>query len=291
MPATAVEFVQSRTTTIGTSPQHEKIYIVRGTDDESVALTAAWNTAANSFGGSGVFPYLSKKNATVEPTSVIEGNANACIWTATIGYVRPQAGTGGGQSEVFSFDTGGGTRHITQSILTMAANSVADVTANMTPNVDLYEQAIGVIERQGSTEIEGVDIVSPVFNFSEIHYIPNANVTPAYKQTLAELTGAVNDDAFKGYAAGEVLFIGASGSMRTSDNIWEITFKFAAQKNQSDVKVGAVMIFDFIRGWDYLWIQYKPDPTKPTARSVPSAAYVEQVYPDKDFELLAIGTT
>jgi hypothetical protein len=171
----------------------------------------------------------------------------------------------------------------------MAANTVADVAANTTPNVDYYEQAIGVIERQGTTDIEGVDVVTPVFNFSEVHYIPNANVTPAYKQTLAELTGSDNLASFKGFDAGEVLFLGASGSMRTSDNVWEITFKFAAQKNRVDVKVGATMVFPTIRGWDYLWIRYHPDPTNPTARTIPVSAYVEQVYPDKDFSLLAIG--
>jgi len=285
MPSVVTEFVQSRTTTIGSSPQHEKIFIVRGTDDESTALTAAWNTAANSFGGSGVFPYLTKKNATVEPTSVIEGNANACIWTASITYLRPQAGSGGGASETRTFDTGGGTKHLTQSLGTVAANSIP--AANGVKN---YDGAIGARENQGVLEIEGVDVVSPVFNFTETKYIPDANVTANYSLTLAELTGSVNNAAFKGFAAGEVLFLGVSGSKRDSDSKWEMTFKFSAQRNRPTVAVGSEMSFANVAGWNYLWIEYSNFASANGMIRKPVRAYVEKVYPDKDFSLLEIGT-
>ncbi len=55
-------------------------------------------------------------------------------------------------------------------------------------------------------------------------------MTGAYKSTLFFLTACVNSDGFKGFAPGEVLFLGASGTQRGQED-WEITFKFAASPN------------------------------------------------------------
>jgi len=63
-----------------------------------------------------------------------------------------------------------------------------------------------------------VDITVPVYSFSETHYNSLAFVTESYKQTLFGLTGKVNNAAFKGFAAGEVLFLGASGSKRGDED-------------------------------------------------------------------------
>ena len=82
--------------------------------------------------------------------------------------------------------------------------------------------------------VNGIDITMPVMNFSETHYFRASKVTTAYKKRLAELTGTVNNGKFKGYAPGEVLFLGASGSRRGkhSDDDWEITFRFAVSPNR-----------------------------------------------------------
>jgi hypothetical protein len=85
---------------------------------------------------------------------------------------------------------------------------------------------------------EGFDIIVPTCNFSETHYIAVASVTKAYKATLVSLTGKVNNAKFRGFAAGEVLFLGASGSQRGDD--WEITFKFSANSNVKGLKVAQV---------------------------------------------------
>ena len=45
-----------------------------------------------------------------------------------------------------------------------------------------------------------------------------ALVTGGYKATLFYLTGKVNGGPFKGFAPGEVLFLGASGSQRGSED-------------------------------------------------------------------------
>jgi hypothetical protein len=149
-----------------------------------------------------------------------------------------------------------------------------------------FEGAIGVT----SDSVEGIDITVPVYNFAETHYIPVASVTSFYKAALFALTGSVNNAAFRGFAAGEVLFLGASGSQRGQDD-WEITFRFAASPNVTGLTVGSITNIDK-RGWDYLWVRYA-DMEDTTAKALvkrPVAVYVEQVYPFADLSGLGIGT-
>lgn len=130
----------------------------------------------------------------------------------------------------------------------------------------------------------------PVYNFSETHYIDAALMTGAYKAALFFLTGAVNNAPFRGFAAGEVLFLGASGSKRGQDD-WEIRFRFAASPNVTGLVVGSITGINK-RGWEYLWGRYA-DAEDTAAKALvkrPVAAYVEQVYPYGDFSGLGIGT-
>lgn len=128
----------------------------------------------------------------------------------------------------------------------------------------------------------------PVYNFSETHYIDTLLVTAAYKATLFYLTGTVNNGPFRGFAAGEVSFLGASGSKRGQDD-WEISYRFAASPNVLGLVVGDITGIAK-RGWEYLWVRYQD--VEDTAAKVlvkrPVAVYVEQVYPYGNFAGLGI---
>jgi hypothetical protein len=147
-----------------------------------------------------------------------------------------------------------------------------------------FKGAIGV----STDSVDGTDITIPVFNFKETHYIPAALITPAYKVILFQLTGKVNAYPFKGFAPGEVLFLGASGSQRGTED-WEITFSFAASPNVTNLKVGDITGIDK-KGWEYLWVRYAEAEDADVLVKQPAAAYVEQVYEYGNFALLGIGT-
>ena len=144
---------------------------------------------------------------------------------------------------------------------------------------------------RGSVRFEGVDITVPVFQFSETHYFTNDQVTPSYKGTLFTLTGKVNSGAFKGFQAGEVLFLGASGARRGTDpdDDWEITFRFAASPNASGISVGDISGISK-KGWEYLWVRYadQEDTGSHAIVKRPVAAYVERVYDEGSFAGLGI---
>jgi hypothetical protein len=116
----------------------------------------------------------------------------------------------------------------------------------------------------------------------------DAVVDQAYKLTLFNLTGRTNNAVFKGFAAGEVLFLGASGSKRGS-NLWEITFRFAASPNVTGLTVGSITGIAK-SGWDYLWVRYADAEDQNVLVKQPIAVYVERMYESGNFAGLLIGT-
>jgi len=239
-------------------------YIIEGTDDEFAAEAALGTATSTVVGG------LIKKEVS------ITDRLSEFVWAGEVSWGKLEPKETGDSS--FSFDTGGGTQHITQALATVASHAPPGKTA---PN---FKGAVGVSD--GS--VDGVDITVPIYNFSETHYLDVATVDAAYKLTLFNLTGTVNSLSFKGFAAGEVLFQGASGSLRQHDQ-WEITYKFAASPNATGLTVGDITAINK-GGWEYLWVRYREDEdtaAKTLARR-PVAAYVEQVYPLTDLNQLGI---
>jgi len=86
-----------------------------------------------------------------------------------------------------------------------------------------------------------------------------------------------------------VLFCGAGGSKRGEED-WEVTFKWAASPNKTDIKIGGITV-PSKEGWHYLWVRYRDKDDQAAKELVkdPVAAYVEQVYEYSDFSQLGIG--
>jgi len=105
--------------------------------------------------------------------------------------------------------------------------------------------------------VDGVDITVPVYQFSETHYFSDAQVNASYNGAIFSCTGKTNAGGFKGFAPGEVLFLGASGSKRgdSPDDDWEITFQFAASPNETGLSLGSITGINK-DGWEYLWVRY-----------------------------------
>jgi len=246
----------------------ERRYKIEGTDSELVARAMLMIAAPVAF--SNGIQTLVRQDARVEPD---DGD----MWSGVVPYgerTRPETG-----ESTYQFDTGGGTHHITQALATIGTYvPPGDVAPD-------YKGAIGVT----LDNVEGVDIHIPIYHFSETHYLPVAAITGAYKALLFALTGTVNDAGFRGFAKGEVLFCGASGSQRGEED-WQITFKWAASPNKTDIAVGLITV-PAKEGWHYLWIRYrdKPDDAAVDMIKDPVAATVVRVYEYGDFADLGIG--
>ncbi len=259
-----IERYDSRETTVGVdNPSVDLMYVVDGTEDDTAVRTLVEATIPALYAGL-VFQ------------SYHLAHQGGGLWEVTVRYGKREPKAPGESS--FSFDTGGGTTHITQSLQTVAKYARP---GNAPPD---FQGAIGVHH----DSVEGTDITIPVYHFKETHYLPAVLVTSAYKATLFSLTGKVNAAPFKGFAAGEVLFLGASGSQRGTED-WELTFSFAASPNAVGLTVGDITGIEK-KGWEYLWVRYQDAEDANVLVKQPAAVYVEQVYPYGDFSLLGIGS-
>jgi hypothetical protein len=239
----------------------ELVYDVVDTDDESEVESLILGQAPS------IYQSRTLDSISAEPFG-------GGVWKGYARYIQWE------DTKEYTFETGGGTTRITQSIATIASYAPPGLTA---PN---FNGAIGVSEDR----VEGVDIVIPAFQFSETHIFSDASVSQAYKDVLTVLTGRVNAATFRNRAEGEVLFLGASGSRR-GDGMWPITFRFSVSPNATGLTVGGITGIDK-GGWHYLWARYGDfaDMTSFSLVKRATAIVVDQVYYPGNFSLLNIGT-
>jgi len=189
------------------------------------------------------------------------------------------------------FDTSGRTAHITQA-KSETAYALTGATATA------RKSAINV----NGDRVDGVDIVEPALSWTETYDVPSAYVTSAYIKTAASLTGTVNNAAFRTFDAGEVLFLGLSGSQEADaqkgNGPWSLSYKFVASPNAgASGTIPAITVGDITgiekMGHDYMWVNYQQEANSTTSQlyAKPIEVYVNKVYRDSNFSSLGIGTT
>lgn len=192
-----------------------------------------------------------------------------------------------------SFDTGGGTQHITQS-LPVGQDESLDFEFRFPGGAANQSGAIGV----DGDSVNGVDIVVPALTWTETYDVPHQFITADYIKTLSKLTGTVNNAAFRTFPAGEVLFLGASGSQEwdsdKGEGPWNLSFKFSQSPNAGAGKtLPALSIGDISNiakdGHDYMWIRYEDSVNANTLVKRPKAVYVNRVYRRENFGQLGLG--
>lgn len=223
-----------------------------------------------------------------EDTWRIRANYSANKSTDSIdGITRPDS--------TYSFDFSTATRNLKKSIRTLGSFSTEAVwKANNYKNPPNYGGLINVKYSGGKHEVEGVDVVTPQFEFSEVHYFYKKEMTTKYRQTLAGLVGCINSKSFRGYEAGEVLFLGVSGSRdgEHKDDLWALTFKFAVKLNEPESSFYGTAVGKK-PGWAYAWFtDYDVSEMQSAGRTrvqKPCHLYIEQVYYAENFKKLGIG--
>lgn len=267
MAVVVTESVKSRSITNGANPAAELVYDIRdatGEADAEAGLIAAAPTTFND---------LVVVDTKLKPVDGIS------MWVGTVVYGRVKDAPKEEGDSTFTFETGGGTEHITQGIALIDSESDSTV-----PDVGA---TIGVTK----DGIDGVDIVVARYEFTETHYIADADVDLTFKQTLNAVTGTVNDSSFKGLAAGECLFLGASGTYDAETELWAITYRFSGSENKTGIAINGITATIDKKGWEVVWVYYEEveDSSAHVIVQTPLAAFVVQVYEEGDFSALGIG--
>ena len=259
---------------------YQKSYKVFGTADDTV-LHNAINAEISGGNYGWQYPGVSDAQLWAESYSVAFLGDNA--WQVTINYEK--RGAEPQQSDPMkrarSFDTTGGTMHKTQ------ADAERRYGVNNFP-ADM-QKAIGV----DANGVNGVDVVMPQLQWQETYDVPNAYVTATYARGLARMTGTTNNASFRGFEAGEVLFMGCTGSQEWDDQKgkgpWSLSFKFVASPNITNETIGTITGIEK-KGHEYLWVRYEDSVSSNELLKRPKAVYVNRVYKESDFSQLGIGT-
>lgn len=181
------------------------------------------------------------------------------LWTVTVPYgknVTPR------ESWTWSFDTTGGSFHIKAS----------KGTVNRYGTAPDCKQLIGVHEN----EVDGADIVIPALKINVNYKHPQGELTLDHAYTIANLTGMVNDGPMLRRAAGEVLFLGGTGSDGTQAEA-EAGYQFAISANLQSQVVGAISGINK-DGWDIAWIRWIDAIDNGLPVKQPMGVYIERVY-------------
>lgn len=190
------------------------------------------------------------------------------VWDVTAHY-----GLVDKTQKVYNLDTSGGTAHITQSLSTIGRFGNAPVLG-------------GAINFDGE-RVEGADINIKKFAWNEQYKLPSVAFTQAYKLILFNLTYTVNSAAFRGFAAGEVLFNGATASQQGTHDV-ELTYYFEASPNLVSYTVGGIAVTSK-KGWEYQWVRYQKSEASNRLITAPDGVYIERIYESGNFSLLGIG--
>jgi hypothetical protein len=256
-----------------------KSYKIFGTADDTV-LHSAINAEVSANGRYWQYPGVPGVQLMAESYSVSYLGDEA--WQLTINYEKTGADDDATAplKRARSFDTTGGTQHKTQ----------AEAESRFGSNAPDQQKAIGV----DSNGVNGVDIVVPQLSWQESYDVPNSYVTSAWIRGVAGVTGTTNNAAFRGFEAGEVLFLGCSGSQEWDDQKgsgpWSLSFRFAASKNVTGETIGDITGIAK-KGHEYLWVRYEDAVSSNSLLKKPKAVYVNKVYKDSNFSTLGIGTS
>lgn len=247
-------------------------FLVAGAADEAAVRTAIQAAAPATYGG--LVLSLPDFGAIT-----IDERKTETEWLCTVRYVKAYAPP----DESYDFDTSGGQLHITQNLSTIARYGTSIPTDEK-----------GAIGWDGNN-VNGADIIVPKYEFGETHYMYWTPMSGewAYKLVLMGLTGKVNNAAFRGFAAGEVLFMGARAT-RTPETspYWQINYRFAASPNKTGLVVGGITGIAK-KGWELMDVRYEQQVSGivNTTIPVPVCVLIHKVYDEGDFSTLLIGTT
>jgi hypothetical protein len=265
---------------------YQKSYKIFGTADDTVLHTAI-NAEISANGRYWQYPGVTGMALMAESYSVSYLGDNA--WQLTVNYSKDGAEDGTEPlKRARSFDTTGGTQHITQAC-SVGSGGTLDFEKRYPSSATNMSGAIGV----DSNGVNGVDIIVPQLQWQESYDVPNGYVTSAWIRSVAGVTGTTNNAAFRGFEAGEVLFVGCSGSQEWDDQKgrgpWSLSFRFVASKNVTGQTIGSISGVEK-RGHEYLWVRYEDAVSGSALLKQPKAVYVSKVYKDSDFSALGIGT-
>ena len=188
--------------------------------------------------------------------------------------------------EEIDYGIGSETRNIKKSLATVG------YPAFFGPEPD--EGGLIGVDKDG---VQGVDIPYGLVSFSITKQFQRQDITPELREAWEELSDPqhINDNTFRGYAAGEVRFDGISNCKVSGGptHLIPVTFAFSRRKNLTDVDMGNSIVIPEVKGWQVIDPRFeeKEDVANDKMMRKTLRVYVHDVLPEGDFSRLGIATS
>ena len=118
---------------------------------------------------------------------------------------------------------------------------------------------------------------------------PVATLTDTYANLVGGLCGTVNSLPYKGFAAGDLCLVRASGSIVDDDRA-SFYFGWGLEYSVTDEPWGSHLVS--YKGFEHVWAYYVRELVGPAGGKImgvdPSLVYVDQVIPEGDHNLLGV---
>lgn len=194
------------------------------------------------------------------------------------------------EEATMSFDCGGGTKHMTTAYEQKQVYRKPNVV-NVTPG----DAGLGIGwngKTGGDAEFAGVDVPTADLKETYVKRRRLASITNEYKRLLADFVGKVNQNDFKGYKKGEVMFLGASYTTPLKGQKYvNVTYNFRISLNEANANFAGISV-NGKEGWQYLWARSEvvsdTSTTPPTPKAEVAAIYKATVTKYADFNKLGI---
>lgn len=267
------ELLPARTAEIDARGNYRKIdvsYLVRGAESEDEALQRLLPAVPKTVGA-----------LPLDGISVAERISEADgAWKLTVAYQNDNGASATAAIDdddelEFGFDSAGTTRHVT------VANRQKRVYGSM--------DAGNLVNWNGlpgrDSQVTGVDVPAAEGRIWFAKTMRASSISTAKMKTWMEMYGVGNVAKWRGWEAGELLFLGATFGGKMSGDV-KVTFNFSVRPNEI-VTFGSNRYK--VQGWEYLWVHTK---TTPNTSGVPvpkiTDIFIAGVVKYKDFALLGI---
>lgn len=250
-------FTESRGSRGGSDnpPTETRVYTASGSNNRD--YVQAYALGASPAFVSNLRGTLYRQDVQVDPVGFEQ-------WKVTVPYAQDKRDAG---QMTIDFDTSGGTLRIT--------NSLSTISKYQRPGAAAAPDMGGAIGVKGD-DVEGAEIIIPALKISVNFTHPAGIITLAQIKNLARWTGRTNSTPFLTFAAGEVLFLGATGKEGT-DSETSVGYQFAMSENSTGQTIGDIVNVAK-KGWEYAWIGYEDHDDDALPAKRPRWVYIEQVY-------------
>lgn len=159
-------------------------------------------------------------------------------------------------------------------------------------DIPTYGGLIDVQESgDGTMEPRGISVYVPTGTMTITHWFKRSQWTTRLRNKIAYRRCRYNSDTFRGFAHGELLFVGETVSYSDDDKYVEVQFKFLISENSDDIEVGSFKGISK-RGWQGMWCRYKKNVKTVGDKKYqviePQGVAIEKIYKACSFEDLGL---